>query len=261
MTRGRVFLAGVLFGALLLGLMVLGWKTQVTVVPTVPDAVGARPAGIVEPEPAQALPVPVAPAPEEPVVDLPQAPVSVVPPPQPLPESLPEPLPQPVTLPRPPPGELPPAAGAPDADAMPRLSLIIPVEGITAVQLSDTFTDARGTGRLHDAIDIMAPTGTPVRAVADGRIVKLFNSEAGGLTIYQFDGDETVAFYYAHLDRYAEGVAEGQEVKQGDLIGYVGYTGNASPEGPHLHFAIMVLGPEKNWWQGTAINPYPYLRR
>lgn len=112
---------------------------------------------------------------------------------------------------------------------------------------------------MHDAIDIMAATGTPVRAVADGRIVKLFNSKPGGLTIYQFDGTDTLAFYYAHLDRYADGLAEGQVVKQGDLVGYVGYTGNANPAGPHLHFAIMVLGPEKKWWQGAAINPYPYL--
>lgn len=257
MTRGMVFLAGVLFGALLLGLLVLGWKTQVTVVPTVPDAVEAQPAEVPETTPAGDMPAQDAPAADDPVVNLPQAPVSVVPPPlEPLPQVQAQPLPQPV----PAPGELL-ADSAPEIGAMPVLSLIIPVEGITTAQLSDTFTDARGTDRVHDAIDIMAPTGTPVRAVADGRIVKLFDSEAGGLTIYQFDADETVAFYYAHLDRYADGVAEGQAVRQGDLVGYVGYTGNASPEGPHLHFAIMVLGPEKNWWQGRAVNPYPYLRR
>lgn len=139
------------------------------------------------------------------------------------------------------------------------LSLLIPVEGVTAAQLSDTFADARGEGRLHDAIDIMAPTGTPVRAVEDGRVAKLFDSDAGGLTVYQFDAGEEVAYYYAHLDRYAEGLAEGQELQRGDLVGYVGYTGNANPAGPHLHFAIFVLGPEKQWWRGTAINPYPHL--
>lgn len=139
------------------------------------------------------------------------------------------------------------------------LDLLLPVQGLTAAQLSDTFTDARSDGRSHDAIDIMAPTGTPVLAVEDGRIVKFFDSVRGGLTIYQFDANDELAYYYAHLDRRADGLAEGQPVKRGDVIGYVGYTGNASPEAPHLHFAIFVLGPEKNWWQGTAINPYPWL--
>jgi murein DD-endopeptidase MepM/ murein hydrolase activator NlpD len=154
---------------------------------------------------------------------------------------------------------------APDVTPPPmlrrNLSLLIPVSGVTAAQLSDTYTDARGQGRSHDAIDIMAPTGTPVVAVDDGVIVKLFNSKPGGLTIYQFDDDAELAYYYAHLDHYAEGLSEGQTVARGDLIGYVGYSGNASPDGPHLHFAIFILGPEKNWWQGTAINPYPHLGR
>jgi len=140
-----------------------------------------------------------------------------------------------------------------------KLDLLIPVSGITAAQLSNTFTDARSEGRLHDAIDIMAPTGTPVVAVDDGAIVKLFNSKPGGITIYQFDDTAELAYYYAHLDHYADGLTEGQSVKRGDVIGYVGYTGNANPSGPHLHFAIFILGPEKHWWQGTAINPYAHL--
>lgn len=139
------------------------------------------------------------------------------------------------------------------------LVLLIPVQGVRAAALTDTFNDARGQGRIHDAIDIMAPTGTPVLAVADGAIVKLFDSVRGGHTIYQFDPSRAHAYYYAHLDRYADGLSEGQNVRQGDLIGYVGSSGNANPLAPHLHFAIMVLGPEHNWWQGTAINPYPYL--
>ena len=140
-----------------------------------------------------------------------------------------------------------------------KLGLLIPVSGVTAAQLSDTYTDARGQGRSHDAIDIMAPTGTPVVAVDDGVIVKLVTSKPGGLTIYQFDDDAEVAYYYAHLDGYADGLSEGQTVARGDVIGYVGFTGNANPDGPHLHFAIFLLGPEKNWWQGTAINPYSHL--
>ena len=138
-------------------------------------------------------------------------------------------------------------------------SLLMPVAEVKANQLSDTFNDARGVGRVHDAIDIMAPKGTAVFAVNDGKVVKLFNSKLGGLTVYQFDPSETHAYYYAHLDSYAVGIKEGAAVKRGDVIGYVGSSGNASPEGPHLHFAIFVLGPEKKWWQGTAINPYPLL--
>lgn len=141
----------------------------------------------------------------------------------------------------------------------PKLTLLIPVSGIASTQLSDTFKDARGAGRVHDAIDIMAPKGTPVLAVHEGKIVKLFDSKQGGLTIYQFDSSETHAYYYAHLDSYAAGIVEGKTLRRGDLIGYVGSTGNANPTGPHLHFAVFVLGPEKKWWQGIAINPYPLL--
>lgn len=146
--------------------------------------------------------------------------------------------------------------------AMPALennALLIPVSGVQRSQLVDTFNDARGGGRVHDAMDIMAPKGTPVLAVADGKIAKLFNSKQGGLTIYQFDTAEVHAYYYAHLDSYAPDVKEGDLIMRGDVIGYVGSTGNANPAGPHLHFAIFVLGPEKKWWQGTAINPYPLL--
>lgn len=153
----------------------------------------------------------------------------------------------------------PAAAQGPAAAPAAGASLLIPVAGIAASQLHDTFRDARGEGRVHDAIDIMAPTGTPVYAVADGRIVRLFDSERGGLTIYQFDPTGTWNYYYAHLDRYAEGIREDMPVKRGQLIGYVGYSGNANPQAPHLHFAVHRLGPERNWWQGEAVNPYPLL--
>ena len=138
-------------------------------------------------------------------------------------------------------------------------NLLIPVRGIGVAQLSDTFSQARADGRVHEAIDISSPTGTPVLAVADGRIVKLFDSKPGGLTLYQFDASETYAYYYAHLDAYASGIVEGKQLRRGELLGYVGSTGNANPAAPHLHFAIFELGPEKNWWQGRAINPYPLL--
>ena len=139
-------------------------------------------------------------------------------------------------------------------------SLLIPVQGIAAAALQDTFNDARSEGRRHDAIDIMAPAGTPVLAVADGTVEKLFDSKLGGTTLYQFNPQRTLAYYYAHLQGYAPGIAEKQAVKRGQLIGYVGSSGNASPQAPHLHFAIFKLGPKKEWWKGEALNPYPVLR-
>lgn len=138
--------------------------------------------------------------------------------------------------------------------------LLVPVQGIDAAALQDTFADARSAGRRHDAIDIMAPAGTPVLAVADGTVEKLFDSKQGGTTLYQFEPSGRLAYYYAHLQRYADGIAEGQAIRRGQVIGYVGSTGNASPDAPHLHFAIFVLGPERRWWEGTAVNPYPVLR-
>lgn len=140
-------------------------------------------------------------------------------------------------------------------------ALLIPVTGIAATQLNDTFDDKRGSERIHEALDIMAPLQTPVVAVDDGKVVKLFNSVPGGLTVYQYDASGTFAYYYAHLDSYAADLEEGQELKRGDLIGYVGATGNANALAPHLHFAIFLLGPEKQWWKGTAINPYPLFQR
>jgi murein DD-endopeptidase MepM/ murein hydrolase activator NlpD len=136
--------------------------------------------------------------------------------------------------------------------------LVMPVEGARVTDLHDSFGQTRGTHR-HEAIDIMAPRGTPVVAAVDGSIEKLFTSNQGGLTIYEFDHDRNYCYYYAHLDRYAEGVKEGQAVHRGDRVGYVGSTGDASAQAPHLHFAIFQLGPEKRWWLGTPINPYPFL--
>jgi murein DD-endopeptidase MepM/ murein hydrolase activator NlpD len=136
--------------------------------------------------------------------------------------------------------------------------LLIPVEGISRWKLRDNFDEGR-TGHRHEALDIMAPRGTPVLAVDDGRVAKLFKSVAGGLTIYQFDPAEKWAYYYAHLDRYATGLRDGMKVERGQVLGYVGSTGNAPPNAPHLHFTIFRLGPEKQWWKGTAVNPYPFL--
>jgi murein DD-endopeptidase MepM/ murein hydrolase activator NlpD len=135
-----------------------------------------------------------------------------------------------------------------------------PIAGLTARDLVDTFDQARGNTR-HEAIDIMEPRGTPVRAVVSGIIAKLFLSKPGGNTIYLFDDRQEFCYYYAHLDHYAAALHEGQHIAPGEVIAYVGSTGNANPAAPHLHFTIYRLGPEKRWWQGTPINPYPYLRQ
>ena len=146
---------------------------------------------------------------------------------------------------------------APSAEAG---SLLIPVEGISAAALSDTFTQSRAGGaRPHDAIDIMADRGRAVVAAADGRIEKLFSSVDGGLTIYQRSSDGQRIYYYAHLDAYAQGLAEGQQVRRGQKIATVGSSGNADPTAPHLHFAVHRLQPGEPWHGGRPINPYPLL--
>lgn len=142
-------------------------------------------------------------------------------------------------------------------------ALIVPVTGVRPGQLSDTFTDARGGGeRLHEALDIMAPAGTPVVAAAPGTVEKLFLSKAGGITVYLRSPDRRTIYYYAHLQGYAPGLAEGQSVAQGQALGTVGSTGNADPAAPHLHFAVMRTTPDAQWWDpATAIDPYPLLRQ
>ena len=141
-----------------------------------------------------------------------------------------------------------------------RMTLIIPVAGVRPDQLLDTYSDARSEGRTHDAIDIMAPAETPVIAAADGKILKLFQSERGGTTIYQLSANQDLVFYYAHLSHYAEGLTEGSLIKQGQVIAYVGDTGNAGAGNYHLHFSIAVVSDPKRYWEGTNINPYPLLQ-
>ena len=138
--------------------------------------------------------------------------------------------------------------------------LIIPVAGVRPDQLIDTFDAARSEGRVHDAIDIPAAAETPVLAAADGKIQKLFHSERGGTTIYQLSADQKLIFYYAHLSHYAEGLAEGDIVRQGQVIAYVGDTGNAGAGNYHLHFSIANVSDPKRYWEGTNINPYPLLQ-
>jgi murein DD-endopeptidase MepM/ murein hydrolase activator NlpD len=142
-----------------------------------------------------------------------------------------------------------------DVADLQRRKLMIPVRGVQVSALVSSFADAR-SGHTHEAIDILAPRGTEVLAVEDGKVAKLFTSAAGGLTIYQFDPGKTFVYYYAHLDSYADGVKEGDEVKRGEVIGYVGTTGNAPKNTPHLHFGISKLGADQRWWGGTALDPF-----
>ena len=153
-----------------------------------------------------------------------------------------------------------PAVSGAGVDDLRQRHLTLPVQGIKQDQLTDTFNDMRGTSRRHEALDVLAPRHTPVLAVEDGTIAKLFVSDAGGITLYQFDPTSAYAYYYAHLERYADGLKEGAPIKRGQVLGYVGTTGNAPRDTPHLHFAIFKLGDDKKWWQGTPIDPYSVLK-
>jgi murein DD-endopeptidase MepM/ murein hydrolase activator NlpD len=147
------------------------------------------------------------------------------------------------------------AVGAPSSI----LEMAPPISGLALADLRDTFEEIH-SGHRHEAIDLPEPRGTPVHAVVSGTIRKLFLSKPGGNTIYQFDEMGVYCYYYAHLEGYAEGLREGMRVERGDVIGFVGSTGNADARVPHLHFAIFELGPERLWWKGKAVNPYPGLR-
>lgn len=153
----------------------------------------------------------------------------------------------------------PPAA--PGSELLAGRRLAVPVQGVKRSQLRDNFNDKRGVGRVHKAIDIMAPWGTPVLAADDGKVAKISSNRAGGLALYQSDSSGRLVYYYAHLAGYAEGLREGQAVKRGDVIGYVGATGNAPDSAPHLHFQVMLITQERRWWGGEAINPYEALAR
>lgn len=139
--------------------------------------------------------------------------------------------------------------------------LLVPVMGVRPEQLRDTYRQSRSEGRTHHAIDIHAPRGTPVLAVADGRVRKLHSGDRGGLSVYLVDEDGVTRYYYAHLDAYAQGLSEGQRVQRGEVIGFVGDTGNAQPGDCHLHFSVAILDDPAQWWEGRNLNPYDLLVR
>jgi murein DD-endopeptidase MepM/ murein hydrolase activator NlpD len=176
------------------------------------------------------------------------------------------PLPTPIPVPSQFVEDLPPESpvdqttSPPMQPETPSDKLMIPVKGIKRTQLQDTFTQARASGRTHDAIDIMAPGGTPVLAAADGEILKFFDSKDGGTTIYEITADKKYILYYAHLQSRQPGLNEHDQVKRGQVIAYVGDTGNAGPGNYHLHFAIAEAVDPKRWWSGPYINPFPLLK-
>lgn len=222
-----VFALGFATGAVCVALLLLGAGT-------LKPSNGPRAAALPDPSPVTAPPIP---GPEMPPPNL---------------DSFRAPA-----LPREP---LPSTGGEADRAAPARPApLAIPVSGIALHQLRDTFRESRD-GHQHEALDIPAPRGTPVMAAVEGNVVKLFTSKQGGLTVYQFDDSGAYCYYYAHLDRYAPSLKEGMLLRQGDVLGYVGATGDAPPTAPHLHFAVFRLGPEKKWWHGTPIDPLPLLK-
>jgi murein DD-endopeptidase MepM/ murein hydrolase activator NlpD len=161
----------------------------------------------------------------------------------------------------------PPEGGQPGSSGiaatngeLPQTRLRVPIDGLNIETLKGAFSETRDGSRPHEAADMLAPRNTPIHAVENGTIAKLFTSKAGGLTIYQFDPSGRLCYYYAHLERYAEGLKDGQAVSQGDVIGYVGTTGNAPANTPHLHFAVFELNADKHWWEGKPLDPYQLLK-
>jgi murein DD-endopeptidase MepM/ murein hydrolase activator NlpD len=178
----------------------------------------------------------------------------------------PSPAPTPTLVPTPgfAPGTRPAraAGAAPASDDLARLrarGLAVPVLGVYPDQLRDSFDEPRSGARVHHAIDIFAPRGTPVLSADDGRVARVSRNALGGLTVYVVDDSERFVYYYAHLDRYRAGLAKGMRLAKGDVIGYVGTTGNAPASAPHLHFQAMRVGTARRWWEGVPLDPRPYF--
>ena len=150
-----------------------------------------------------------------------------------------------------------PASDSP-TDSRP-VDLLFPLLAVSPSAMADSFNDARGE-RIHHAVDIMAPRHSDVVAVADGSIARLTTSVAGGIAVYEWSAGQRFVYYYAHLQEYAPRLLEGQTVRRGQVLGYVGTTGNAPPGTPHLHFAIARVEKKGQWWGGTPIDPYPIWR-
>jgi murein DD-endopeptidase MepM/ murein hydrolase activator NlpD len=155
-----------------------------------------------------------------------------------------------------------PSVASVDAEFFEQHPLMVPVEGVSPRELRDSFNDARDGGRTHRATDILAPRGTPVVAAIDGEVVRLRQNSAGGITAYLTDNERRYVYYYAHLDHYSDRITEGLRVQQGFVIGYVGTSGNAPPDTPHLHFQAMRLNPgQRDWWNGIPVDVRPFISK
>jgi len=154
--------------------------------------------------------------------------------------------------------KLPPAV---PTDPLRERHLMVPVVGIAPSAIPDTYGSSRGGERQHEALDILAPRGTPVVSADDGRVLKLRNNRLGGLTVYATDPNGRFVYYYAHLAAYRAGLRVGDPLRQGEVIGFVGTSGNADRREPHLHFQVMRRAADGRWWGGEPINPLPYLER
>jgi peptidoglycan LD-endopeptidase LytH len=230
----------------LAGLAVMAIATLISGrTPYVPAAIARPSAPVMESAPARA-PVALAPSDARAAVHVAPAPAAVAAVPDATLADAPAPAPDPPDV-----GEA--------VEDLRRRQLQLPI-AVDRSTLRSSFDEARGGSRRHEAMDLLAPRHTPVVAVESGIIARLFDSKAGGLTIYQFDPTTTYAYYYAHLQRYADGLEEGATVARGQTIGYVGTSGNAPENTPHLHFAIFVLTDDKRWWQGSPIDPFDVLR-
>jgi len=245
--RTRARLKVLLLALLLLAIVgALVWYLSVRYATTPVEPITTRPTANAEATPVSATPVAtVIPSPETPAPTTSPTPIVEASPP---------------AAGQQPPGELAPSPAPPASSDDAQLRLSVPVAGVRPEDLRDTYTQSRSEGRTHDAIDIMAPRGTPVLAAADGPIVKLFLSVPGGITAYQLATDNRTVLYYAHLERYADGLTEGHFARRGEVIGYVGDTGNAGAGNYHLHFSVSITADPKRWHGGANINPYPLLR-
>ena len=156
---------------------------------------------------------------------------------------------------------MPPGARGSEAEArlLHERPLMVPVAGVQPLQLRDTFSEKRGGGRTHRALDILAPRGTPVLAADEGLVLSVRENRLGGRVVFMLDPARRLVYYYAHLDRWADGLAEGQVLEKGDVIGYVGTTGNAPRDTPHLHFQVMRLDDPKRHWDGSPLDPRPFF--
>ena len=145
-------------------------------------------------------------------------------------------------------------------DRLRKKEIMIPVAGVSPSMIEDSFTAARDGDRQHNALDILAPRNTPIIAADDGTILRLSTNQLGGITIYAADRDHEFVYYYAHLDHYRDGLVANQKIAKGDTLGFVGTTGNAPKDVPHLHFQIMLWPSDGKYWVGEPVNPYPVLR-